>query len=762
MAVIFVTKVENGEKSTQGLCMKCAKEMGVPIDNIVGNVMNQFGISPEQLESAEADLGALLSETPSDCDDNEDGGAPAIDLPKLFREARMMQGNVDLPTEPTSADGDGKKKEKKKAKEERKLKFLTTYCRNLTKFAKEGKLDRIIGRERELSRVIQILCRRQKNNPCLIGEPGVGKTAIAEALAIKIAAGDVPYKLRDKQIYLVDLTALVAGTQFRGQFESRILGLLAEVHEVGNAILVIDEVHNIVGAGEAEGSVNAANILKPALSRGEVQIIGATTLNEYRKYIEKDTALERRFQPVTVNEPSIEESVEMLLGIKHYYEDFHGVMIPDSLLRRTVVLSERYITDRYLPDKAIDLLDEAASYLSLSSAPVNESYDIRDKLLNLKNQREELEGEIAGDEKVENNRYEEISKLRSEELRLSARLKELEPELAKIELTENEIANVIELWTGVPASDITENEFEQIDRLESRLKAHIIGQDVAVSAVSRAIKRNRAGISYKRKPVSFIFAGPTGVGKTELVKTLANELFHSPETLIRLDMTEFMEKHSVSRIIGAPPGYVGYDEAGQLTEKIRRRPYSIVLFDEIEKAHPDVLNILLQILDDGRVTDAHGKTVNFENTVIVMTTNAGSDRSASLAGFSQNEQSAEEDRTQKALEGFLRPEFLNRVDEIITFRSLDEGDFGRIAEIMLGELKLALSEKNIQLIYTDSAVKLIAKESFSRKYGARNMRRYIQKHIEDRLAELMIADYKKTYSTAKIDSDGEKLTVGCM
>ena len=762
MAVIFVTKVENGEKSTKGLCMKCAKEMGVPIDNIVGNVMNQFGISPEQLENAEADLGALLAETPSDCDDNEDGGAPAIDLPKLFREARMMQGNVDLPVEPTSADGDGKKKEKKKGKEEKKLKFLTTYCRNLTRFAQDGKLDRIIGRERELARVIQILCRRQKNNPCLIGEPGVGKTAIAEALAIKIASGDVPYKLRNKQIYLVDLTALVAGTQFRGQFESRILGLLAEVHEVGNAILVIDEVHNIVGAGEAEGSVNAANILKPALSRGEVQIIGATTLNEYRKYIEKDTALERRFQPVTVNEPSIEESVEMLMGIKHYYEEFHGVMIPDSLLRRTVVLSERYITDRYLPDKAIDLLDEAASYLSLSSAPVNESYDIRDRLLNLKNQREELEAEIAGGENVENNRYEEISKLRSEELRLSARLKELEPELSKIELTQNEIANVIELWTGVPASDITENEFEQIDRLENRLKEHIIGQDVAVSAVSRAIKRNRAGISYKRKPVSFIFAGPTGVGKTELVKTLANELFHSPETLIRLDMTEFMEKHSVSRIIGAPPGYVGYDEAGQLTEKIRRRPYSIVLFDEIEKAHPDVLNILLQILDDGRVTDAHGKTVNFENTVIVMTTNAGSDRSASLAGFSQDSQSVESDRTQKALEGFLRPEFLNRVDEIITFRSLDENDFARIAEIMLGKLKIALAEKNMELIYSDSAVKLIAKESFSRKYGARNMRRYIQKHIEDRLAELMIADYKKTYSIAKIDSDGDTITVGCM
>ncbi len=763
MAVIFVTKVENGEKSTKGLCMKCAKEMGVPIDNIVGNVMNQFGISPEQLESAEADLGAMLADLPSDADDNEDGGAPAIDLPKLFRDARMMaQGNVELPTDPKPADGEGKKKEKKKAKEEKKLKFLTTYCRNLTRFAREGRLDRIIGRERELSRVIQILCRRQKNNPCLIGEPGVGKTAIAEALAQRIAAGDVPYKLRDKEIYLVDLTALVAGTQFRGQFESRILGLLAEVHEVGNAILVIDEVHNIVGAGEAEGSVNAANILKPALSRGEVQIIGATTLNEYRKYIEKDTALERRFQPVTVNEPSVEDTVEMLAGIKHYYEEFHGVMIPEELLRRTVVLSERYITERYLPDKAIDLIDEAASYLSLSSAPVNESYEIRDKLLMLKTEREALESEIAGNEQVENNRYEEISKLRSEELRLSARLEELEPELHHVTLTENEIANVIELWTGVPATDITENEFEQIDRLESRLKEHIIGQDVAVSAVSRAIKRSRAGISYKRKPVSFIFAGPTGVGKTELVKTLANELFHSPETLIRLDMSEFMEKHSVSRIIGAPPGYVGHEDAGQLTEKIRRRPYSIVLFDEIEKAHPDVLNVLLQILDDGRITDAHGKTVNFENTVIVMTTNAGSDKTAALAGFSQDGARTEDDKTQKALEGFLRPEFLNRVDEIITFRSLDEHDFGRIARIMLEELKQALAERHIELTYTDAAVVWIAQQSFSRKYGARHMRRYIQRNVEDRLAELMIADYQKNYTQARIDFNGEELTVGCI
>ncbi len=759
VAVIFVTKMENGEKTTQGLCMKCAKELGVPIDNIVGNVINQLGISPEQLENAEKDLGAFLQgETPSDADDNEDGGAPAIDLPKLFREAGLAQ-----PTPPpeggqnTAGDKNGKQK-----KEEKKLRFLTTYCRNLTQFARDGKLDNIIGRDRELARIIQILCRRQKNNPCLIGEPGVGKTAIAEALAIRIAAGNVPYKLRGKEIYLVDMTALVAGTQFRGQFESRILGLLGEVHDVGNAILVIDEVHNIVGTGEAEGSVNAANILKPALSRGEVQIIGATTLNEYRKYIEKDTALERRFQPVTVNEPGVEETVEMLRGIKHYYEEFHNVIIPDAMLRRAVVLSERYITDRYLPDKAIDLLDEAASHLSLSSSALNETYQIRDDLLSLKSRREALEGEIAGNDQVEQHRYEEITKIRAEELKLSARLNELEPSTKAVEMDEDELANVIELWTGVPATSITENEFEQIDRLESRLKARIIGQDDAVAAVAKAIKRNRAGIAYKRKPVSFIFAGPTGVGKTELVKTLANDLFHSPETLIRLDMSEFMEKHSVSRIIGAPPGYVGYDEAGQLTEKIRRRPYSVILFDEIEKAHPDVLNILLQILDDGRVTDAHGKTVNFENTVIVMTTNAGSDHSAALAGFSANETASANDRTEKALSSFLRPEFLNRVDEIITFRSLDEQDFEKIAGILLGELAETLKEKNISLTVTDSAKAFIAKHSFSRRYGARNMRRYIQREVEDRLAELIIADYAHTYTQAKIDSDGEALKILCL
>ena len=763
VAVVFMTRVENGEKTTRGLCMKCAKELGVPIDNIVGNVIDQLGISPEQLENAENDLGEMLGQAlkPSDCDDPEDGGAPAIDFPKLFRDAGLVP-----PEAPKPADGapaaDKVKSDRKREKEQKKLKFLTTYCRNLTDFARKGKLDNIIGRDRELARVIQILCRRQKNNPCLIGEPGVGKTAIAEALAIRIAAGNVPYKLRGKEIYLVDMTALVAGTQFRGQFESRILGLLGEVREVGNAILVIDEVHNIVGTGEAEGSVNAANILKPALSRGEVQVIGATTLNEYRKYIEKDSALERRFQPVTVNEPSVDESMEMLQGIKHYYEEFHAVTIPDEVLRRAVVLSERYITDRFLPDKAIDLIDEAAAHRSLSSAVLAESYEVRDKLLELRNKREALEGEIAGNAQVENSRYEEISNIQSEELRLSARLDELEPETHRIELTENDIADVIELWTGIPATTITENEFRRIDRLEERLKEHIVGQDAAVEAVARAIKRSRAGISYKRKPVSFIFAGPTGVGKTELVKVLANDLFCSPETLIRLDMSEFMEKHAVSRIIGAPPGYVGYDEAGQLTEKIRRRPYSVVLFDEIEKAHPDVLNILLQILDDGRITDARGKTVNFENTVIVMTTNAGSDHSAATAGFSASEQTAAEDKTQKALSAFLRPEFLNRVDEIITFRQLDRNDFVRIASIMLGELSAALAEKHITLTVTDAAKEQIADKSYSRTYGARNMRRYIQKEVEDKLAAELISGYEQHYTQAIVDANADGIRVRCL
>ncbi len=768
MAVVFVTKAENGVKSSKGLCLKCAKQIGVPVDNIMGDMLNKLGISPEQLEEAEGDLNAALEQsTPSDADDNEDGGAPAIDLPKLFRDsaaifAQATDGAEDgvVPADEHTAQSD--KKSRSKSQRDKKLKFLPVYSRNLTQYAREEKLDRIVGRDRELSRVIQILCRRQKNNPCLIGEPGVGKTAIAEALAMRIADGDVPYKLRNKEIYLLDMTALVAGTQFRGQFESRILGLLNEVRELGNAILVIDEVHNIVGTGEAEGSVNAANILKPALSRGEVQIIGATTLNEYRRYIEKDSALERRFQTVTVQEPSVDETVEMLMKTKHYYEEFHAVHISESLLRRAVLLSERYITDRYLPDKAIDLIDEAASACSLASASLNESYQIRDRLLELRQRKESLEGEIAGNTAVEQNRYEEVANIQSEELRLSARLSELE-QSAAVELTERDIANVIELWTGIPATGITENEYVRLDRLDSRLKEHIIGQDAAIDAVTKAIKRNRAGVSYQRKPVSFIFAGPTGVGKTELVKVLAADLFQSPETLIRLDMSEFMEKHSVSRIIGAPPGYVGYDEAGQLTEKIRRRPYSVVLFDEIEKAHPDVFNILLQILDDGRITDARGKTVNFENTVIIMTTNAGSDRSASVAGFSADAQNRmAESATQKALEAFLRPEFLNRVDEVITFRSLSREDFERIAVLRLEELKKSLLEKSISFSYSDEAVAYIAEHSFSAKYGARNMKRYIQKEVEDPLAECIIADYAGSVTNARLTSGADGLQIHCI
>ncbi len=765
VAVVFVTKLENGEKTSSGLCIKCARDLGMPVDNMLGDIYGKMGITPDQLDSMEEEMTGMLESMSSD--EGEDGGAPAIDIPKLFREngisfPKAAGPNAGGIVPHKKSDGDSSKGKPKGDGNKKEYKYLTTYCRNLTKYAKEGKLDKIVGREKETDRVIQILCRRQKNNPCLIGEPGVGKTAIAEGLAIKIAEGNVPYKLRDKELYLVDLTALVAGTQFRGQFESRILGLLSEVKDVGNAILVIDEVHNIVGTGEAEGSVNAANILKPALSRGEIRVIGATTLTEYRKYIEKDSALERRFQPVTVNEPSVAEAVEMLRGISHYYEEFHRIHIPEGILRSAVVLSERYITDRYLPDKAIDLLDEAASKLSLSSAELNESLEIHDKLLSLKSQREEVEANITSDDAESQKKYEEIAKIQSKEMQLSARLREIEGECQRVELTCEHLAEVIEIWTGVPASSITENEFSRIDKLAERLKSHVVGQDEAVMAVARAVKRNRAGVSYKRKPVSFIFAGPTGVGKTELVKRLAEDLFDSPETLIRLDMSEFMEKHSVSRIIGSPPGYVGYDDAGQLTEKIRRKPYSVVLFDEIEKAHPDVLNIMLQILDDGRITDAHGKTVNFENTVIVMTTNAGSENASAVVGFSGNSQAALEGKTEKALSKFLRPEFINRVDEIITFRSLNKEDFAKIAKIMLAELASALEEKNIKFEYTPAAAMHIAEKSFSEKYGARNMRRYIQRNVEDKLAEQIISDYGHSITCAKLFVSGGELQVVCM
>ncbi len=758
MAVVFITKLENGEKKNEGVCITCAKELGLPLDNMLGDMMNKLGISAEELSGMEDEVARIMddgNDLPMSLDDDiddDDATTPAIDLQKLF-------GSKDAGNAPNVEGGKSASDHKKKEKSN---KFLDTYCKNLNREAREGKLDAIVGRERELARVIQILSRRQKNNPCLIGEPGVGKTAIAEALAQKIVRGDVPYRLKSKELHLLDLTALVAGTQFRGQYESRLLGLLKEVKEAGNIILVIDEVHNIVGAGNSEGSVSTANMLKPALSRGEIQVIGATTLNEYRKYIEKDSALERRFQPVKVEEPSVAETLEMLKGIKHYYEEFHSIIIPNDILKSAVTLSERYITDRYLPDKAIDLLDEAAANLSLNSAFLNKSIEIREKLLELKKEREALEATPV-DSPDNADSYEKIAKVKSKELKLSQELHELEKNSEPVVLSTDELADVVEVWTGVPALTVSANEYEQIDKLEERLKTHIIGQDKAVSSICRAIKRNRAGISYKRKPVSFIFAGPTGVGKTELVKQLANDLFHSPETLIRLDMSEFMEKHSVSKIIGAPPGYVGYDEAGQLTEKIRRRPYSVILFDEIEKAHPDVLNILLQILDDGRVTDAQGRTINFENTVLVMTTNAGSTNSSGRAGFASADNTSMEDaRTMKALEGFLRPEFINRVDEIITFNALTKENFEKIADIMLGELRTALEEKGIALTYTEGTLKFVGEKSYSAKFGARNMRRFIQTHIEDAIAEKVIADYARTITQVNISVKDGEIAVACM
>ena len=756
VAVVFITRLENGETKNEGICLKCARELGIkPIDDI----LKKMGITNEEFDQmADSAEDFMQGMVPSEDGENpEDGGAPAVDFGKLMRESGL--GGQAAGQNAGQNAGAAQKAPDGKAT---KRKFLDAYCTSLTGKARRGELDTIIGRERELARVIQILCRRQKNNPCLIGEPGVGKTAIAEALAQKIAAGDVPYRLKGSEVYLVDLTALVAGTQFRGQFESRILGLIREVKEAGNIILVIDEVHNIVGAGDAEGSMNAANILKPALSRGEIQVIGATTLNEYRKYIEKDSALERRFQPVMVNEPSVADSIKMLEGIKHYYESFHNIRIPDSILSLAVTLSERYITDRYLPDKAIDLLDEAASYRALSSSELNEKLALDDELKTLDTQLSQAENAPERENDDMQEKYRQIADIRVKALRATERLKELEAPCAAVELTAEDLARVIEIWTGIPATEITENEFYRIDRLADRMKEKIIGQDAAVDAVAKAIKRNRAGVAYKRKPVSFIFAGPTGVGKTELVKTLANDLFSSPETLIRLDMSEFMEKHSVSKLIGAPPGYVGYDEAGQLTEKIRRRPYSVVLFDEIEKAHPDVLNILLQVLDDGRITDAHGKEVNFENTLIVMTTNAGSDVSSSVSGFAASADERAKERTEKALLGFLRPEFLNRVDEVITFNALTKDDFGKIAHLMLDQLAAALAEKKITLTYTDAAADFIAEKSYSQKYGARNMRRYMQTEVEDALAEKIIASYDHRVTAARVDADGEKLVIDCM
>ena len=745
VAVVFISRMnEKNEQVSEGLCLQCAAKLGLPQ---VEDMMKRMGITPEDLESLSGEMmqafgGAEeLEDVPDDDGGDEDESGKTATFPFLNR----LFGGNQTPAERQPGDASGSGREAKGGKTEKKRKFLDNYCINLSHRAREGKLDAVIGREQEIERVVQILNRRQKNNPCLIGEPGVGKTAIAEGLAQRIAAGTVPFKLRDKEVYLLDLTALVAGTQFRGQFESRMKGLIEEIRKAGNIILVIDEVHNIVGAGDAEGSMNAANILKPALSRGEIQVIGATTFNEYRKYIEKDSALERRFQPVTVAEPNMEDTLEILKGIAHYYESYHGVQIPEGILRQAVALSERYITDRFLPDKAIDLIDEACSDLNLHDASINRRMELKRDLENITFERETLmsaepeEGKELSNEELD-RRYARIAELRSQEMRLQEELTEIEKKGVP-RLTMENIARVIELWTKIPASKIREEEFKRLSELENRLKAHIVGQDEAVSAVAAAIRRNRVGISPKHKPVSFIFVGSTGVGKTELVKQLADDLFHAPESLIRLDMSEFMEKHSVSRIVGSPPGYVGYDEAGQLTEKIRRKPYSVVLFDEIEKAHPDVLNVLLQILDDGQITDAHGRKVNFENTVIVMTSNAGSDKNGGAVGFGRSGDELGKERVMKALQEFLRPEFINRVDEIVYFHQLTKEDFSGIARIMLRELAESLSAKGFTFTYEDSIVDYLVEKSYSAAYGARNLRRRIQKELEDPMAVRIIESF---------------------
>ncbi len=771
VAAVFITRIEGDKTFNEGICMKCAKELGI---KPVSDILEKMGLSDDDLDKMEMDGllreelsgegGAVEPLDDSNSQDGEMGKTPPVDFKKLFSGfASSLQGFMpNGQGGESSKQGGGTQKGAKGEKANPKKKFLSMYCSDITAKAREGKLDGIVGRDRELERLMQILCRRQKNNPCLIGEPGVGKTAIAEALAERIVEGRVPYKLSKCEVHLVDLTALVAGTQFRGQFETRMKGLIEEVKALGNIILVIDEVHSIVGAGDSEGSMNAANILKPALSRGEIQVIGATTLAEYRKYIEKDSALERRFQPIIVEESSVADTIDILKGIKGYYEEFHGIKIPDATVERAVILSERYITDRFLPDKAIDLVDEASAHLALNSEVISRADKSFDLLKSLKSEREALEAaETKSDEEL-NEKYQKLAELKSREISAEEEYNTATAEREKLFLTTADLARVIEIWTGVPASNINESEFIKIDKLAERLTARIVGQDKAVDAVVRAIKRNRAGVSYKRKPVSFIFAGPTGVGKTELVKTLAADLFDSPETLIRLDMSEFMEKFSVSRIIGAPPGYVGYDEAGQLTEKIRRKPYSVILFDEIEKAHPDVMNILLQILDDGQITDARGKKVNFENTIIVMTTNAGAVGVSSTAGFLSSGDGVDSDKTDKALAQFLRPEFINRVDEIITFRSLDENDFVKIAKIMLGDLEKALGEKGISFEYTEAAAQAVAKKSFSLKYGARNLRRTIQRDIEDALAQRLISDYEAKITAVSADADGDgNITIAC-
>ena len=734
VAVIFLHNPQMGDKP-EGFCVKCARELGIkPVDDIIA----QSGLDDDTIERLNSDVQELI-------DNGEINPGETSSAAPLFNFSKLM-GDAARKSEEKAKKRD--KNDKNTDKDVKEYKFLSGYTTNLTERAKEGKLDRIVGRDRELERVIQILCRRQKNNPCLIGEPGVGKTAIAEALAEKIAAGNVPYRLKNHDVCLLDLTALVAGTQFRGQFESRMKSLIGEIKECGNIILVIDEVHNLVGAGDAEGSMNAANILKPALSRGEIQVIGATTFAEYRKYIEKDAALERRFQPVTVAEPTIAEASLIMQGIAKSYAEFHGVEISPEIAHQCVVLSERYITDRFLPDKAIDLLDEACSDVNLQCKEISQ-------LAELKKERDDYELELRMlNENTENQDYERLALIRSKLMQLAAKIEELE-KLPKPAVTMENLARIIELWTKIPASKIKAQEYEQIKGLSDRLKTHIVGQDEAVDAVSRAIRRNRVGISPKKRPVSFIFVGPTGVGKTELVKQLASDLFDNVDSLIRLDMSEYMEKHTVSKLIGSPPGYVGYDEAGQLTEKIRRRPYSIVLFDEIEKAHPDVLNILLQVLDDGRITDAQGRVVNFENTIIVMTSNAGSEGSVGGMGFGRSDGDKVKEKTMKALQGFLRPEFLNRVDEIITFNHLTEENFLGIADIMLKELQDSLSTRGLNLFWDDDLRQLLVKKAYSVTYGARNLRRTIQKELEDPISEAIIDSFEHPISAIRIRVEGE-------
>ena len=756
IAVVFITRQENGQNVNEGLCLKCAKNLGLPQ---VDEMMRRMGITDEDLDNISNEMmgafgGAENLEGLTDADDpdadNEDEDGKTATFPFL---SRFFGGNpaANDAQNGNEAEQTQSPRSNKKVEKGSKHKFLDSYCINLSQRARDGKLDAVVGREEEIERVIQILNRRQKNNPCLIGEPGVGKTAIAEGLAQRIVAGDVPFKLRSKEVYLLDLTALVAGTQFRGQFESRMKALIEEIRKMGNVILVIDEVHNIVGAGDAEGSMNAANILKPALSRGEIQVIGATTFTEYRKHIEKDTALERRFQPVTVNEPNMEDTLKILKGIAHYYEQFHGVKIPEGILRQAVLLSERYITDRFLPDKAIDLIDEACSDLNLHDKNINRRMELRREIEDYDKERELLQGAEEPD-------FERLAELKSLTIKAQTELDELCAQ-GDPQLTMDNLARVIELWTKIPASRIREDEFRRLSELDKRLKEHIVGQDEAIEAVAAAIRRNRVGISPKHKPVSFIFVGPTGVGKTELVKQLAQDLFNSPDALIRFDMSEFMEKHSVSRIVGSPPGYVGYDEAGQLTEKIRRKPYAVILFDEIEKAHPDVMNVLLQILDDGEITDSHGRKVNFENTVIVMTSNAGSERKEGTVGFGHTVNEQNRERAMKALGEFLRPEFLNRVDEVICFNRLDEKNFAGIARIMLDELQKSLEDKGLHFTWDEDVEDYLVKKSYSATYGARNLRRTIQKELEDVMAAQIIDSYEHPVTQIHASMEDGKLVV---